>query len=97
MACSTRSPTAASRRIEGITVKLSPTWRRVWRRYSFNAMGWGLGFLAWWESDAAPDLKAAIGVQGALLILAALLALGMVGSVLDQPKTRNPEPRKDGP
>lgn len=72
-------------------MKLSPTWKRAWRRYSFNAMGWGLAFLAWWQSGIAPDLKGAIGVNGALLIIGSLLVLGMIGSVVDQPKTREPK------
>lgn len=75
-------------------IKLSPDVRRVWRRFSFNAMGWGLAFLAWWVSDAAPDLKATIGTKNAMYIIGGLLVAGMVGSCIDQPKARAPKERQ---
>lgn len=71
-------------------MKLSPDVRRVGRRFSFQAMGWGLAFLGWWASDTAPDLKATIGTTGALAIIAFLLVAGMVGSCIDQPSTKVP-------
>lgn len=71
-------------------MKLSPDVRRVWRRFSFQSMGWALAFLGWWVSDVAPDFKAAIGTKPALGIIGALLLLGMIGSCIDQPKAKAP-------
>ena len=75
-------------------MKLSPDVRRVWRRFSFQSMGWGATFIGWWVSNVAPDMKAAIGVERALLIVGALLLLGMFGSCIDQPKTKVPKEQK---
>jgi hypothetical protein len=72
-------------------MKLSPDVRRVWRRFSFQALGWAGGFAAWWASNVAPDMKEAIGVDNAILILAALCLSGMVGSCIDQPSTKEPK------
>ena len=73
-------------------MKLSPTWRRAWRRFSVQAMGWALAFIGWWQSNVSPDLKAVITPAGALGIIAVLLLAGIAGSVIDQPSvTRPPE------
>lgn len=69
-------------------MKLSPNAKHVWKRYSFNAMGWAVVFLGWWESPVGMDLKAAMGVKVALAIIAILLISGMIGSVIDQPSTK---------
>ncbi len=71
-------------------MKLSPDVRRVWRRFSFQAMGWAVGGLLAW-----PNLPQAfqdyIGVRTAVWTLGLLLVAGMVGSCLDQPKTKVPK------
>lgn len=71
-------------------MKLSPHWRRVWRRFSFQALGWAAAGIAGWQT-LPQDMKDYIGTPVAVWALAVLLLLGMVGSVIDQPKTRNPE------
>ena len=72
-------------------MKLSPHWRRAWRRFSVQALGWSLAGLDAWPNLPA-DLKAEIPPQVAVWALGALLALGLIGSVIDQPKTRAPRP-----
>jgi hypothetical protein len=69
-------------------MKLSPHWRRAWRRFSFQSLGWSLAGLAAWPNLPA-DLKAEIPPQVAVWALGLLLALGLIGSVIDQPKTRS--------
>lgn len=69
-------------------MKLSPTWRRVWRRFSFNALGWSLAGLAGWKTALPQEFKDYIGTEAAVWALGILLVLGMVGSVIDQPSTR---------
>ncbi len=71
-------------------MKLSPDVRRVWRRFSFQAMGWALGGLVAWP-NLPPDLKASIDPRYAVWALGLLLVLGMVGSCIDQPKTKEPK------
>lgn len=71
-------------------MKLSPDVRRVWRRFSFQAMGWSLGFIAWWQSDAMPAWKLVIGDRWAVGIVAVLLLAGMLGACVDQPKAKVP-------
>lgn len=70
-------------------MKLSPEWRRVWRRFSFNAMGWAAAGIGAWNSGAVPqEWKDYIGTPVAVWTLVGLLVLGMFGSVIDQPSTR---------
>lgn len=71
-------------------MKLSPEWRRAWRRFSFQSLGWSLAGLAAWPN--LPDnFREYIGPERAVWALGILLVLGMVGSVIDQPKTRTPK------
>lgn len=73
-------------------MKLSPEWRRVWRRFSFNALGWAAAGIGAWQSGAVPqEFKDYIGTPLAVWALMGLLVLGMVGSVIDQPGTRTPQ------
>ncbi len=71
-------------------MKLSPNVRRVWRRFSFQALSWSLAGLAAWP-NLPQEFRDVIGARAAVWALGVLLALGMVGSCLDQPKTRNPK------
>lgn len=71
-------------------MKISPEWRRVWRRFSFNALGWALAGIAGWQT-APQEFKDVIGPERAVWALGILLVLGMVGSVIDQPKVRTPK------
>jgi len=72
-------------------MKLSPTWRRAWRRFSVQAMGWALGFMGWWALDAHPKWKALITEPGGLAIVALLMVAGIVGSLIDQPSVTRPD------
>lgn len=72
-------------------LKLSPHWRRVWRRISFQAMGWAVAGIGGWQAVVPQDFKDYIGAGLAVWVLGALLAIGMAGSVIDQPNTREPE------
>jgi hypothetical protein len=73
-------------------MKLSPDVRRVWRRFSFQAMGWALAGLAAWP-NLPPEFQAVITPRIAVWVLGVLLVLGMAGSCIDQPKTKvNKEP-----
>lgn len=75
-------------------MKLSPDIRRIWRRFSFQAMGWAVGGLLAWPNLPA-EFRELISPRVAVWALGILLVLGMVGSCLDQPKTRAPQPPKD--
>lgn len=68
-------------------MKLSPTWRRAWRRFSFQALGWSLAGIAGWQA-LPQEFKDYIGTGLAVWALGILLVLGMIGSVIDQPSTR---------
>lgn len=70
-------------------MKLSPDVRRVWRRFSFQAMGWAVGGLLAWP-NLPPEFREYIGTEIAVWALGALLLLGMVGSCIDQPSTKVP-------
>lgn len=71
-------------------MKLSPDVRRVWRRFSFQAMGWAVGGLLAWPNMPA-EFQAYIGPKVAVWALGILLVLGMIGSCLDQPSTKVPK------
>ena len=75
-------------------MKLSPDVRRVWRRFSFQAMGWAVAGLTAWP-NLPPELQAQISPRFAVWVLGALLVAGMVGSCIDQPKTRVPKPPQE--
>lgn len=70
-------------------MKLSPDVRRVWKRFSFQAMGWAVGGLVAWPGLPA-EFKEYIGTEVAVWALGVLLVLGMIGSCIDQPSTKVP-------
>lgn len=74
-------------------MKLSPSWRRAWRRFSFQALGWSLAGIAGWQA-LPQEFKDYIGTGLAVWALGVLLVFGMVGSVIDQPSTRTPKDPK---
>ena len=67
-------------------MKLSRNWRRAWRRFSVQSLGWSLAGIAGWHTGPQ-DLKDYIGPGVAVWALGALLVFGLIGSVIDQPKT----------
>lgn len=71
-------------------MKLSPDVRRVWRRFSFQAMGWAVAGLTAWP-NLPQTFQDYIGARTAVWVLGILLVAGMAGSCLDQPKTRVPK------
>lgn len=81
-----------------MTPKLIPNWRRAWRMASVQAMSAALAILSAW--GAMPeDLKARIPEDVVLGLAIALLVLGIVGRLVDQPSTRLPDhhPHDEGP
>lgn len=75
-------------------MKLSPTWRKVHRRFSFNALGWSAAGLAGWQVLPA-EFRAYIGTELAVWVLGLLLVSGMVGSVLYQPSVTGEKPPQE--
>ena len=74
-------------------VRLSPHWRRVWRRLSFQSLSWSLAGLTGWQS-LPEDLKTEISPRLAVWVLGGLLLFGLAGSVVDQPKAWASDDRK---
>lgn len=74
-------------------MRLSPSWRRAWRRFSFQALGWSLAGIAGWQA-LPQEFKDYIGTGLAVWALGVLLVFGMIGSVIDQPSTRTPKDPK---
>lgn len=70
-------------------MKLIPNWRRAWRMFSVQAQAAAIAAIAGWQ--ALPDDLRALVPQGLAISLAvALLVLGIIGRLIDQPKTREP-------
>jgi|JI8StandDraft_1071087.scaffolds.fasta_scaffold10296_7 hypothetical protein len=65
--------------------KLIPQWRRAWRMYSVNAMGWGAAMLAAWPA-IPEDLKATLSPDWYMRAVAFLLVSGIVGRLFIQEK-----------
>lgn len=66
-------------------MKLVPNWKRLWRTFSMQAMGWAAAGLAAWPT-LPDDIKAQIDPKYATWALVALLVCGMVGRAIHQPK-----------
>jgi hypothetical protein len=69
-------------------MKLHKDWKRVWRRFSFQALGWGVAMLTGY-SAIPEDLQQVINTKLYMAGVALLLLIGMVGSCIEQPKARS--------
>ena len=70
--------------------RLIPNWRRAWRMASVQAQAIALAVLGGWQ--AMPDeLRAVVPTWAVLGVAMLLLVAGIVGRLIDQPKTREPK------
>lgn len=65
-------------------MKLVPNARRAWRWFSMQAMGVSAAGLAAWAAMPS-DLRAVVPDNVVAIGAVALLALGMIGRLVDQP------------
>lgn len=70
-------------------MKLIPNWRRAWRMFSVQAQAAGIAAIAGWQA-LPDDLRALVPQPLAIGLAVALLVLGIIGRLIDQPKTREP-------
>lgn len=68
-------------------MKLIPNWRRAWRMFSVQAQAMALTGIGGWQA-LPDDLRSTIPQALAIGIAMGLLALGIAGRLIDQPKTR---------
>lgn len=67
--------------------KLIPNWRRAWRMFSVQAQAGAVAILGAWQ--ALPEKwQDMIPIWVVLLLACIVLVLGIVGRLIDQPKTR---------
>lgn len=78
-----------------MTVRLIPEAKRWWRMFSMQAMGLATAALGAWQALPA-DLQARVPAGLVHGIAIALLALGMVGRLVQQDRVR-PLPADEGP
>jgi hypothetical protein len=71
--------------------RLIPNWRRAWRMFSMQAMGWGAAMLTGWPL-IPDDLRATVDPALYMRIAAALLVAGMFGRLIHQPKADSAPP-----
>jgi hypothetical protein len=69
--------------------RLIPNWKRAWRMFSVQAQAGALAVLGAWQA-VPEDLKAAIPAPYVYGLAMALLVLGIVGRLVDQPKVKEP-------
>lgn len=67
--------------------RLIPNWRSAWRMFSVQAQALALAILGAWQV-MPEDLKAAIPPGAVFWCAMALMAAGIVGRLVDQPKVR---------
>jgi hypothetical protein len=68
-------------------MNLIPNWRRAWRMFSVQAQAAAIASIAGWQA-LPDDLRAMVPQSVAMGLAIALLVLGIVGRLIDQPKTR---------
>ena len=72
-------------------MKLIPNWRKAWRMFSVQAQAAAIAAIAGWQ--ALPnDLRVLVPQQVAIGLALVLLVLGIVGRLIDQPKTKDEAP-----
>ena len=68
-------------------MKLIPNWRKAWRMFSVQAQAGSVAILGAWQA-MPEELRGKLPEPVVLGIVGALLVLGIVGRLIDQPKTR---------
>ena len=68
-------------------MKLIPNWRKAWRMFSVQAQAGSVAVLGTWQA-LPDDLRGKVPEPVVLGIVGALLVLGIIGRLIDQPKTR---------
>ena len=68
-----------------MNIKLVEDWRQAWRWFSVQAMGVATAFLAVW-AVFPDDLKAVLPAGWTKAIAIAVLLIGLVGRLVQQPK-----------
>lgn len=68
-------------------MKLISNWRRAWRMFSVQAQAGSVAILGAWQT-MPDDLRGRVPDPVVFGIVGALLVLGIVGRLIDQPKTR---------
>lgn len=72
-------------------MRLIPNWRRAWRMFSVQAQALAFAVLGGWQ--AMPDeLRAAVPAWAVLAVAMVLLVAGIVGRLIQQPKTHAAAP-----
>lgn len=71
-------------------MRLIPNWRRAWRMFSVQAMTAATAVLGAWQAFP-PDLKASLPEGWVHASAMALLVLGIVGRLIDQPAVKPEE------
>lgn len=69
-------------------MNLIPNWRRAWRMFSVQDQAAAIAAIAGWQA-LPDDLRAMVPQSVAVGMAIALLVLGIVGRLIDQPKTRD--------
>lgn len=71
--------------------RLIPNWRRAWRMLSVQAQAAALAVIGGWQA-LPDDMRAAVPQWAVFALAMALLVAGIAGRLIDQPKTREPQP-----
>ena len=64
-------------------MRLVPNWRKAWRWFSVQGMALGVALQGAWLS-IPEDMKASVPQEWVAAITMALLALGIIGRLVDQ-------------
>lgn len=68
---------------------LIPEWRQAWRMFSVHCMSAAAALLSTWQA-LPDDLRAAVPQPWVLWLAVALMVLGVVGRLIDQPSIQSP-------
>lgn len=67
--------------------RLIPNWRRAWRMLSVQAQAAALAVIGGWQA-LPDDMRAAVPQSAVYGLAMGLLVAGIIGRLIDQPKTR---------
>lgn len=68
-------------------MNLIPNWRKAWRMFSVQAQSLALACIPAWQA-VPEDIRTAVPRWLPLVLLGVILVGGIVGRLIDQPKTR---------
>lgn len=69
-------------------MRLIPNWRKAWRMFSVQAQAASFAILGTWQA-MPDDLRSRVPEPVVFGIVGALLVLGIIGRLIDQPATRD--------